>query len=149
VPYSTSNAEFLNALPQKFKQNVLGVCGEEVGGEWLNAIPRLIHALEEKWRITIGQYFPNISYNFVAAAEHENGSRLVIKLGPLANDGEADGERTYLGHLNGNGAVRLIKADPRGTLCFWNGRCLATTFERYSNLSRILQLMSQSNCSPY
>jgi streptomycin 6-kinase len=113
VPYSTSNAEFLNALPRKFKQNVLGVCGEEVGSKWLNSIPRLISVLEEQWGIMVGQYFPNISYNFVAAAEHENGSSLVVKLGLPANGGEANGERAYLRHLNGNGTVRLIEEDPK------------------------------------
>jgi streptomycin 6-kinase len=64
--------------------------------------------IAEEWEIELGQPFASSSYAFVAPA----GDRAVLKVTSPVDD-EADEEPDALAFWNGDGAVRLMRADPQ------------------------------------
>jgi streptomycin 6-kinase len=94
-------------LPDKFVQNVLGVCGQ-AGENWLEGLPDTIRQLEHVWRIAVDDPFEDLSYNFVAPAVDKCGEPLVIKIGLPSEDDEIYSEASYLHLKNGDGTIRLL-----------------------------------------
>ena len=82
---------------------------------WLQRLPTLLADLAERWSLTIGPHFPELSYNYVASATRADGTRCVLKVG-RPNEGEdADETRTEMEALrlyDGRGACRLLECDP-------------------------------------
>ena len=99
-----------DAIPIELVRNVTQAYGE-AGTKWLNELPCVIEDLEKEWSITVGRRFENVSYNYVAKAEREDGSRAVFKIGPPQNSAGKFGEAAYLEYLDGDGAVRLLMSD--------------------------------------
>ena len=105
---------FRDSLPPELVANTVALCGER-GERWLKRLPELIRALERRWSITAGKHFPNIEYNYVAAAECEDGTSAVLKIGlPLENI-EIYGEAKYLETLAGNGGRKAIERRSPGS----------------------------------
>lgn len=104
------NNVFRAALPQKFVENTIALCGQK-GELWLDALPETIAALESKWSVTVGGHFRNLSYNYVANATLANGKSAVLKIGLPLNDVEIYGEAAYLRAVDGRGAARLLEFD--------------------------------------
>lgn len=101
---------FRETLPAEFVRNTIALCGDR-GDQWLKKLPELIRDLEDQWSLTVYEHFPNIGYNFVAAATRADGSPAVIKIGlPLENI-EIFSEAKYLRTLKGSGAVVLLEED--------------------------------------
>ena len=96
------------SLPDAFRRRIIDVHGE--GGEaWLRALPSLLGSCQARWRLRLLPAFP-CSYNYVAPAERDDGSRVVLKAGIA---GDLRNEIAALRHFDGCGSARLIDADER------------------------------------
>ncbi|MDQ4122335.1 MAG: aminoglycoside phosphotransferase family protein [Acidobacteriota bacterium] len=104
------NDERFARLPESFRRNILDLHGAN-GAEWLNNLPNLIEEIAENWSITVEEFFPNLSYHFVASCVCEDGTKAVLKVGFNEPDSIVFSEAKVLGLLNGNGAVRLLRID--------------------------------------
>src|SRR5207245_10525661 len=81
------------------------------GERWLDRLPEFIRTLEGRWAITAGKHFPNIGYNYVAAAIRDDGTSAVFKIGLPLENVEINSEEKYLKTLGGRGAVKLLNED--------------------------------------
>jgi len=85
------------------------------GRAWLGSLPGLVEELTDRWSLTLGPAFAGGAVGFVAPAERRDGERLVLKVSFV--DEETEHEPDALRHWDGDGAVRLVDADPaRGAL---------------------------------
>lgn len=87
---------------------MLAVYGER-GGAWLERLPDIVQSCAERWNLRVSAPFPNLTYNFVALAELDDGTRVVLKVG--VPNPELLAELAALGHFDGRGSVRLLAAD--------------------------------------
>ncbi|MDX1614624.1 MAG: aminoglycoside phosphotransferase family protein [Candidatus Promineifilaceae bacterium] len=83
---------------------------QEQGRAWLAALPALIRACAERWSLSVGSPFPELTYNFVAPAQRAGTGGMVLKIGPLVD--ELAHEIAALAHYDGRGAARLLAAEP-------------------------------------
>ena len=104
------NKEFRSALPRKFVENTISLCGEK-GEKWLDDLPKILAELESAWSVEIAGHFRNLSYNYVANAVFPDGKTAVAKVGLPLTDVEIFGEADYLSTLNGHGTVKLLNFD--------------------------------------
>jgi streptomycin 6-kinase len=81
----------------------------EDGAAWLQNLPALIAACEQRWSIRVLPPFPNLSYNYAAPAIRADGSGAVLKLGVPNPElmSEIEALRLYDGH----GIARLLEHD--------------------------------------
>ncbi|MBI2761149.1 MAG: aminoglycoside resistance protein [Chloroflexi bacterium] len=77
---------------------------------WLRALPDQLEQIAKRWALSVGPHFPGIIYNYVAPATRADGTRCVFKLSRYVD--ETRNEIAALHLWNGDGAVRLIEADP-------------------------------------
>ena len=86
-------------------------------GWWLDELPSLITSLERAWSIRVGDLYGDATEAFVAEASCDDGSDAVLKL-VVPWDGDAAAHEIRMLRLaNGEGCVRLLRADPlRGAL---------------------------------
>ena len=78
-------------------------------------MPGIVAAASDRWRLTVAEPFPGLSYNWVAPCRLADGRDAVLKAGPWLEDlaREADALRAY----SGRGCVRLLAHDePAGLL---------------------------------
>lgn len=104
------STSFRKSLPVEFVRNTIALCGEK-GERWLDRLPELIGIFEERWSLKVHHHFPNIGYNFVAAASGRVGMPAVLKIGLPLENAEIFSEAKYLKTLGGHGAVRLLEED--------------------------------------
>ncbi len=95
------SAGFLRTIQDTFGDN---------GSAWLDELPTIIAACEERWSLMVEAPFPNLSYNFAAPARKEDGAELVVKIGVPRT--EISREIEALRYYSGQGSVRLIEAVP-------------------------------------
>jgi len=100
---------FIPACLQKEAQAGFG----DEGTRWLNSLPQRIAALEQEWGFRTG---PALDHggcvSWVAPVELEGGGEAILKIG-IPHD-EARFEAEALRFLNGQGAVRLLRASDDG-----------------------------------
>ncbi|MBI4203095.1 MAG: phosphotransferase [Chloroflexi bacterium] len=96
-------------LPQAFSRTIASVYGD-AGRAWLQRLPLLLEQLADRWSLTVGPPFLPLSFNHVAPALREDGSRGVLKLGVPSR--ELDWEIEALRWFDGRGAVQLLAAHP-------------------------------------
>ena len=86
-------------------------------GRWLDDLPVLVAGLEQDWSIRVGLPYHDATEAYVARARLGDGTPAVLKLMiPRATD-DAAHEITALRLADGEGCVRLLRADPaRGAL---------------------------------
>jgi streptomycin 6-kinase len=77
---------------------------------WLEALPDLIDRLAARWSLSIGPHFPDIRHNYVARATRADDTTCVLKLS--RHVGETRNEIAALQLWDGDGAARLLEADP-------------------------------------
>jgi streptomycin 6-kinase len=94
-------------LPPEFISNIQSVFLED-GRSYLEALPDSIAGASARWGLTNVEPAPNLSYNFVAFANHGD-IQVVLKIG-LPNR-ETKSEMAALRLFNGEGACRLIDYD--------------------------------------
>lgn len=81
----------------------------EAGKEWLAKIPGIITSSEKRWGLKVLPPF-KLNYNYVAPAQREDGSRVVLKIG-FTDDPEFKTEIEALGVFNGEGIAKLLEVD--------------------------------------
>lgn len=82
----------------------------EEAPSWLNALPYRVARLTAKWSITLDTHFPDIRINYVAPATRADGTPCVLKVSRFVD--ETKYEIAALRLWNGDGAARLLEADP-------------------------------------
>jgi streptomycin 6-kinase len=95
-------------IPDAFARARIAYQGEE-GARWLQQLPATLAACEERWNISIGAPFPNLSYNYVASATRADGSPVVVKA--CIPTGEFPQESEALRLFAGRGMTNLLECD--------------------------------------
>jgi len=80
------------------------------GLSWIEKLPGLVEDCARQWSLTVGPPFQGPSISFVAPAIRADGVAAVLKIS--VPDRETSHEADALRLLDGEGAVRLIAADP-------------------------------------
>jgi streptomycin 6-kinase len=81
--------------------------GEE-GRAWLDRLPDILAACEERWGLTIGAPVGNLSFNYVAPAVLADGTEVILKTG-LTDEFPSQPEA--LRHFDGHGMAQLLAYD--------------------------------------
>ena len=97
----------MHPLPERFV-SIVGSTFYE-GEAWLEDLPKLIAACAERWQLTVGPPFAELSYNYVAPATMADGSGIVLKLGVPRHELHTEIEALII--FNGRGICRLFDAD--------------------------------------
>lgn len=95
-------------LPQTLKKNILSIYGD-TGRQWIEQLPQLLANYAQKWQLTLGNPFSNLSFNYVTEARLADSAPVVLKCG--VPNKEFIQEIAALQHFNGVGAVRLLESD--------------------------------------
>lgn len=96
-------------LPPILVQRFIDVHGEAAARAWIDAFPRTLEAVRERWALTLGEPYEYIGYAYVVRAELPDGTPAVLKLAPPEADFET--QLPALQHYNGDGMCRLIDGD--------------------------------------
>ncbi len=94
-------------IPEDFARFMTEIFGEE-GRAWLDRLPAILSACEERWSLTIGAPISNLSFNYVAPAVLADGSEVMLKIG-LTD--EFPSQPQALRHFDGHGMVQLLAYD--------------------------------------
>src|SRR3981189_619035 len=81
--------------------------GEE-GRAWLDRLPAILVACQDRWGLTIGDPVGNLSFNYVAPAVLADGTEVILKTGLNA---EFPSQPEALRHFDGHGMVQLLAYD--------------------------------------
>jgi streptomycin 6-kinase len=100
-------------LPPAFVNNVTAAFGDP-GRRYLADLPVLLDEAAHRWTLTPGEPFL-LSYNYVCAVTRADGTPAVLKLG--VPNPELTSEMAALQYFDGDGAVRLLEADPERGMC--------------------------------
>jgi streptomycin 6-kinase len=101
-------------VPDSVARALLATEGE-TGREWIRRLPRVLRDVERRWGLQVGPPFLGGAVAFVAPAVTTAGERVVLKVSILTDETRHEGDTLEL--WNGDGAVRLLDADPeRGAL---------------------------------
>lgn len=95
-------------IPLPLAKTIQDVHGKR-GETWILELPYTIRKLEKKLTMKVIQSFPNLSYNYVALAENEQGEQFVLKLG--VPNVEFNHEIEALRYCQGKGVVKLLDYD--------------------------------------
>ena len=98
----------MTTIPESFALFMLAVHGEE-GREWLAQLPEILARCKQRWHLTLGQPFPNLSYHYVIPAIRDDGTRVVLKA--HSPTGEFPEETEAIRLFDGHGMVRLLAYD--------------------------------------
>jgi streptomycin 6-kinase len=99
----------MNSLPEQFVQRYLSMYGT-AGETWLSEFDDLRAQLRRRWSLVEVQSLEEFSYNYLEFATDKLGRDVVLKIG--FPDPELETEIQALSYFNGNGAVRLLDAEP-------------------------------------
>lgn len=87
----------------------------DAGRAWVERLPAILMECQERWSLTIGAPFSNLSFNYAAPVTRADGTAAVLKV--CFPDHYFTTEVEALRHYDGRGAVRLLAADlPNGAL---------------------------------
>jgi len=93
-------------IPDDFACKMIALGGEE-GRAWIERLPVILAACEQRWGLTIGLPF-DLSFNYVAPALRSDGTPVVVKA--CLPDGEST-QVEALRLFDGHGMVRLLEYD--------------------------------------
>ncbi|QIN84879.1 phosphotransferase [Rubrobacter tropicus] len=96
-------------IPEDFVRTQTSLHGD-AGAAWLDRLPALTGEFEERWSLSVGPPFPNLSYNWVAPALREGGTPAVLKLS-FPGEKEFGTEAAALEVFAGGGICRLLELD--------------------------------------
>jgi len=94
-------------IPEDFACFMIELFGEE-GRAWLDRLPIILAACEERWNLTIGAPVGNLSFNYVAPAVLSDGTKVIVKTG-LTDEFPSQPEA--LRRFDGHGMVQLLAYD--------------------------------------
>src|SRR6266851_1428868 len=95
-------------IPDDFRREMLAL-HEEEGRAWLDRLPTILAACEQRWGLTIGPPF-GLSFHYVAPAVRDDGTPVVVKA--CSPTGEFTQEAEALRLFDGQGMVQLLDCDP-------------------------------------
>jgi streptomycin 6-kinase len=101
---------FRESIPEELVAHTIAMCGG-AGSEWLDHLPATIREIEKCWSISVGDPFPSVEFNYVAAATDAAGHAVVIKISPPFENSECFSEAKFLRAANGRKTVRLLAQD--------------------------------------
>ena len=106
-------------LPSSFITTILNTYRDD-GKRWLAELPALIDEASRRWGLTDITPVDNLSYNFVAYTNRPSTALrstqgAVLKIG--VPNPELTSEMAALRLFNGDGAARLLEADPERGMC--------------------------------
>lgn len=101
---------FTDSLPKELVKHITAICGER-GRQWFEQLPEIIERLETKWDVRVGEPFPGIEFNYVAAALRGSGQKVVVKISPPYERVEIFQEGRWLRERNGIGAINVLQED--------------------------------------
>ena len=105
--------DFIEKLPRKFTEVILGAFREE-GGRWLESLPQIISEIEENWSLKIEKIpFPNLSYHYVAPCLCADGGEAVVKIGFPGEAAYILNEVRMLKFMGGRSMVKLLRFDEK------------------------------------
>jgi streptomycin 6-kinase len=94
-------------IPDKYACKMIALGGVE-GSAWVDRLPGILAACEQRWGLTIGPPF-ELSFNYVAPALCSDGTPVVVKAClPNGETTQVEALRLFDGH----GMVRLLAWDP-------------------------------------
>jgi streptomycin 6-kinase len=96
------------SLPKEFVRNTIALRGAE-GAKWLGRLPATLAFCEERWALSVGAPFPELSHNYVAPALRVDCTATVLKLSLPNSDFRAEAEALRI--FGGRGAARLLELD--------------------------------------
>ena len=99
----TDRRDALDLPPAFLEKN-----GEDAA--FVRALPERLAELAARWSLTLEPHFPGIAYNYVAPARRADGTSCVLKVSRFVE--ETRSEIAALRLWNGDGAARLLEADP-------------------------------------
>ena len=95
-------------IPETFARDIILYHGED-GERWMSHLPAILAACEERWKITIGAPFANLSYHYVTSATRADGSPVVVKASAPTDEFQQESEALRL--FGGRGMVELLARD--------------------------------------
>jgi streptomycin 6-kinase len=103
-----------DTLPGKLVHTIRRSFGAE-GAAWLRNLPALLRELAQRWSLTLGPHYHDLSYHYVAPATRADGTPAVLKVGVPHDEMRTEIEALRL--FDGSGIARLLEADfGRGAL---------------------------------
>ncbi len=96
-------------IPEDFARRMIELFGEE-GVAWLERLPSILAACEQRWGLVIGPAFPNLSYHYAAPAVRADGVAVVVKV--CSPTGEFAQEAEAMRLFDGHGIAQLLECDP-------------------------------------
>ncbi len=97
-----------DGVDDAFRQRMSGVFGDD-GEAWLAELPQLIDEYARRSRLTLGEPFVPLGYNYVVRATRVDGTPVVLRAGVPRDDLRFEMEA--LRHFAGRASVRLLDAD--------------------------------------
>ncbi len=95
-------------IPSYFVQHTVDLCGDK-GHAWIERLPAILAACEQRWHIHIDAPFPGLSYHYVAPAIAADGMAVVVKAQIPTSEfaQEVEALRVFDGH----GVAQLLADD--------------------------------------
>ncbi|GAC1424721.1 MAG: aminoglycoside phosphotransferase family protein [Ktedonobacteraceae bacterium] len=95
-------------IPDNFSHFMFELHGED-GRTWLERLPAILRACEQRWHLTLGTPFHNISFHFVVPAIRDDGTSVIVKA--QSPTGEFAAEIEALRLFDGHGMAKLLAYD--------------------------------------
>ncbi|GAC1653253.1 MAG: aminoglycoside phosphotransferase family protein [Ktedonobacteraceae bacterium] len=96
------------SIPANFAHFIIELHGES-GRAWLGRLPTILATYEQRWHLTLGVPFTNLSFHYVIPAVRDDGIAVVVKA--QSPTGEFTKETEALRLFDGHGTVRLLAYD--------------------------------------
>jgi streptomycin 6-kinase len=95
-------------IPENFVRHMHQLHGAE-GQLWLDRLPAILAACEQRWDLKIGAPFTNLSFHYVTSAVSSGGEPVVVKACSPTGEFEVESEAIRL--FDGHGMARLLASD--------------------------------------
>lgn len=93
-------------MNEEYVKKIIALRGD-VGGKWLQDLPKIIRQYEQKWNIKVFSPF-DLTYNYVAPAQTVKGEHVVLKISFPDNQGFIS-EIEALNFFDGQGSIRVLQ----------------------------------------
>jgi streptomycin 6-kinase len=95
-------------IPDTFMREMIALHGP-AGRAWIERLPAILAACEQRWELRMGPPFAQLSYHYVAPAVCSNGTHVVVKACSPTREFEREAEALRL--FDGHAMVRLLTCD--------------------------------------
>lgn len=130
-------------IPENFASFMIELFGEE-GRAWLDRLPAILAASQERWHLKIGAPVKNLSFNYVAPGVLADSTEVMLKTG-LTD--EFPSQPGALRHFNGRGMVQLLAYDAQDAVMLMErlkpGTSLRNVKDDDAAISAAAQVMSK------